>query len=39
MWYVWGRRVITGFWWRNLKEKGHMEHFGVYEKVIVTFIL
>ena len=39
MWYMWGRRVITGLWWRNLKEKGHMEHLGVYGRIIVTCVL
>jgi hypothetical protein len=30
MWHVRGRRELhTGFWWRNLNEREHLENLGV----------
>jgi hypothetical protein len=30
MYHVWGREEVhTGFWWGNLKERGHVENLDV----------
>jgi len=30
MWLVWGRREMpTGFWWGNMKKRGHLKDVGV----------
>jgi len=28
----------TGFWWGNLRENGHLEDPGVYERIILKWI-
>jgi len=36
MQHVWGRaEVYTGFWWRNLKERDHVEDPGVDWRIIL----
>jgi hypothetical protein len=36
MWLLWEREEVhTGFWWRNLRERGHFEEIGVDRKVIL----
>jgi hypothetical protein len=38
--FVWGRRRMhAGFWWGNLKERGHFENLGVDGKMILKCIL
>jgi hypothetical protein len=39
MLYVWWRNgVRTGLWWRNLKERGHLEDLGIYwDNIKVNF--
>jgi hypothetical protein len=32
-------RLHTGFWWGNLKEKGHLEELGVGEILMLKWIL
>jgi len=35
MWHVWGRgEAYTGFWWGNLRERGHVGDPGVDERII-----
>jgi len=38
MWHVGGRTIHTGFWWRNLRERDHLEHFGVDWMIILKRI-
>ena len=39
MWCVWGRgERCTGFWWRNLKERYHLEDPGVDGRIILRWI-
>jgi hypothetical protein len=44
MWHVWGTGEVytrvryTRFWWRNLKERDHLENTGVDEKIILRWI-
>jgi hypothetical protein len=39
MWYVWGRREwCTGWWWGNLRERGHWGDPGVDGRIIVRWI-
>ena len=39
VWDVWGRReVYTGFWWRNLRDRDHLEDPGVDGKIILRLI-
>jgi hypothetical protein len=39
VWYIWGRReVCTGFWWGNLRERGHWGDPEVYGKIILRRI-
>jgi len=33
------RKVHTGFWWRNLRERGHLEDPGVDGRTILKWIL
>jgi hypothetical protein len=36
MWHVWGiGEVLTGFWWRYLRERDHLEKPGVDERIIL----
>ena len=39
MQHVWGRvEVYTGFWWRNLRERDHLEDPGLDERIIIKYI-
>jgi hypothetical protein len=39
MWHVWGRgKLHTGFWWKNLMERDHLEDEGVDGRVILRRI-
>jgi len=39
MYRVGGRgEVYTGFWWGNLRERGHLENPGVNGRIILTWI-
>ena len=33
------QEMYTGFWWANLKKKGHSENLGIYEAMILRLIL
>jgi len=33
-----GGMVCTGFWWRNLRERGHLEDPGIAGRVILKWI-
>ena len=36
---MWGRvEVYTGFWWRNLRERGHLEDPGIDGRIILRWI-
>ena len=35
---MWRGELHTGFWWGNLKERGHLEDPGVDRKVILRWI-
>jgi len=40
MQHVWGRgEVYTGFWWGNLKGRGHLVDTGVDGRIILKWIL
>jgi hypothetical protein len=40
VWHVWGRRkILTGFWWENLKGRKHLEDLGEDERIILKCIL
>ena len=39
MWHVWGRgEAYTGFWWGNLKKRGHWEDPGADRRIILRWI-
>jgi hypothetical protein len=39
MWHVWGiEEVHTGVWWRNLRERRHLEALGVDGSIILKWI-
>jgi hypothetical protein len=39
MWRVWGRgEVCTGFWWRNLRERGHKGNPDVDGRIILKWV-
>jgi len=39
MWRVWGRgEVCTGFWWGNLRERGHWGDLDIDERIILRWI-
>jgi len=39
MWHVWETgEVHTGFWWGDIKDRGHLEDEGVDRKVILKWI-
>jgi hypothetical protein len=36
---MWGRvEVDTGFWWRNLRERNHLEYLGINGNIILKLI-
>jgi hypothetical protein len=36
MWHLWGRKELyKGFWWGNLKERGHLEDLAVEDMIIL----
>jgi len=36
MWHVWGRgEAYTGFWWGNLRERGHLRDPGIDGRIIL----
>ena len=36
---MWGRGYVrTGFWWGNLRERGHFEDLGVNGRIILKYI-
>jgi hypothetical protein len=38
MWHVWeAREVHTGFWWGDLRERGHLEDLDVDEGIILKW--
>jgi hypothetical protein len=40
MWHAcWRREIHAGFRWGNLKARGQVEKLGVYEKIILKWIL
>jgi len=38
-WYGGRGEVYTGFWWRNLRERDHLEDLGVDGRIILRWIL
>ena len=39
MWHTWGaEEVQIGIWWRNLKERDHLEDIGVDVRIILKWI-
>jgi hypothetical protein len=39
MWHVWGRvEVYTGFWWKKLRERDHLEDPNVDGRIILRWI-
>jgi hypothetical protein len=39
MWHVWGREEVReGFWWGDLRERGHLEGLGVDGRIILKRI-
>ena len=38
MWNTWNRIDVRKLWWGNLKERGHFEDLGMYERVILKWI-
>jgi len=39
MQHEWGRaEVLTGFWWRNLRERDQLENLGTYGMIILRII-
>ena len=40
MWHVPGREEVrTGFWWGDLRGRGHLEDLGIDRKIILKWIL
>jgi hypothetical protein len=40
MWHIWGRTEMhSRFSWRNLNEKGHLEHMGLDGRIILKWTL
>jgi hypothetical protein len=39
MWQIWGRRKMhIGFWKGNIRERNHLEDFGINRKTILKWI-
>jgi len=39
MWHVWEKgEMHTGFWWRNLSERGHLENLGLDGRIMLKLI-
>ena len=38
MWHAWGTEVRTGFWWGDLKGKGHLQDLGIAETRVLKWI-
>jgi hypothetical protein len=40
MWHIWGRgEVHTGFWWKTVKERGHLEDVDIDVRIMWKGIL
>ena len=40
MWHVWDKgEVRAGFWWGDMRERGHLEGLGVHGSIILKWIL
>jgi hypothetical protein len=40
MWHVWeSEEMHTGFWWGDLKKRGHLEDLGVKGIIIIIIII
>ena len=39
LWHVWGKERCTGFWWGNLKERGHLEDLDIGKSIKLKQIL
>jgi len=40
MWHYWGRtEVHTGFWYQNMKVRGHLQNLGVDGGIILNWVL
>jgi len=39
MWQLWDReRVLTGFWWGDLRERDHLEDLGIDWRIILQWV-
>jgi hypothetical protein len=40
VWHLWVTgRVLTGFWWGNLRERDHLEDLGIFGEIILKIDL
>jgi len=39
LWHVWVEEMCTGFWWGNLKERGHLEDLDTGNSITLKQIL